>query len=98
MSIFCLTPLYWGWIHKAYIIQIGSREELKSYVTAEPFITTTAPWGGLVNLHTGHAFTSQMGTRLPLAGETSEVYETRLPPLFRARLCPQRRFAVGYLP
>jgi hypothetical protein len=96
---FCLTPLYWGWIHRAYVVSLGDREILASYTTAEPFIMTTASWGGLVNVLTGQAFTSQMGTRLPLAGETGEVYETRLPaPHFAPGYTRKDDFAVGYLP
>jgi len=96
---FCLTPLYWGWVHRAYIVRLGGGEVFTSYVTEEPFITTTAPWGGLANLATGHAFTSQMGTRLPFREETPDVYETCLPiPPFARGYARKDDFAVGYLP
>jgi hypothetical protein len=97
---FCLTPLYWGWIHSAYILRLDDREIPASYVTQEPFMTTTASWGGLVNLATGQAFSCRMGTRLPLTGEISDVYETRLctPSPFTQGYARKEDFAVGYLP
>jgi hypothetical protein len=100
---FCLTPLYWGWVSRMNVVQ-GTRADVESYTMFKPFIMTTAARGGLVNLTTRRAIASQMGTRLPLNGETPEVYETQLPilepsmPLSVQGYALKTDFAVGYLP
>jgi hypothetical protein len=100
---FCLPPLYWGWVSRMNVVQ-GTRADVESYTMFKPFIMTTAARGGLVNLTTGRAIASQMGTRLPLNGETPEVYETQLPilepsmPLSVQGYALKTDFAVGYLP
>jgi hypothetical protein len=101
---FCLTPLYWGWV-RAEHVAVGTREGVEQYATFEPFMMTTASRGGLINLATGQPAASQMGTRLPLAGETPTVYETRLPvpdatdlPLHVPGYACKDDFERGYLP
>ena len=101
---FCLTPLYWGWV-RAEHVAVGTREGVEQYATVEPFIMTAVSRGGLINLATGQAATSQMGTRLPLTGETPAVYETRLPvpettdlPLHVQGYACKDDFHRGYLP
>jgi cell wall-associated NlpC family hydrolase len=98
---FCLTPLYWGWVLTENLA-LYPRADAESSGTAEPFIVTAATRGGLVNLTTGQALAAQMGTRLPLIGETSAIYKTLLP-LAHESLTVRANarkddFAVGYLP
>jgi hypothetical protein len=100
---FCLTPLYWGWVQMDRFA-MSTRADVESYVTTGPFIVTTATRGGLVILATGQALAAQMGTRLPLTGETSDIYRTLLPLVqeqeaFVMQGAARREdFAVGYLP
>lgn len=101
---FCLTPLYWGWVRLEHVA-LGRREQAASFVESEPFIVTTAPQGGLVNLATGQTQAAQMGTRLPLAGEMPDVYQTFLPFIEDSTIglavrgsARQEDFSLGYLP
>ena len=100
---FCLTPHYWGWVQMDHLA-LSTRADVEAYGTAEPFIVTTASRGGLVNLATGQALAAQMGTRLPLTGDASGIYQTLLPlaqdqeALVVQGVARQEDFAVGYLP
>lgn len=100
---FCLTPHYWGWVQMDHLA-LSTRADVEAYGTAEPFIVTIASRGGLVNLATGQALAAQMGTRLPLTGDTSGIYQTLLPlaqdqeALVVQGVARQEDFAVGYLP
>jgi hypothetical protein len=100
---FCLTPLYWGWVQMDHIA-VYARADVEAYVTATPFIVTTASRGGLVNLATGQASAAQMGTRLPLTAESPALYQTLLPlrqveeALVMISTARREDFAAGYLP
>lgn len=74
---FCLTPLYWGWVHAEYIA-LGTREQVAGFVHADPFLITTAS-RGMVALATGGSVTPQMGTRLPLHEDKPHAYRVGVP-------------------
>lgn len=101
---FGLTPLYWGWLRLDHLVP-GRREMIAAYATAEPFIVTTAAWGGLISLVSGQPLAAQMGTRLPLIEETPEVYHTLLPSvtgteaaIVAAGAARREDFSPDYLP
>lgn len=75
--VFCLTPLYWGWIAAADVA-IGSRQQVQEYAEAASFVRTLAN-RGLVALEQGGGATPQMGTKLPLIGENQEVMQVSVP-------------------
>ncbi len=74
---FCLTPLYWGWV-RAADIAIGQRAPVEEFVSAEPFVVTTANRGMLATPTQG-GVTPQMGTRLPLIEATDVALRVRIP-------------------
>jgi hypothetical protein len=74
---FCLTPLYWGWVH-AEDIALGTRGQVRDFVSAEPFITTLVS-RGMIALASGGGAIPQMGTRLPLHEDNSQAYRVKVP-------------------
>ncbi len=101
---FGLTPLYWGWIPLEAVVPVR-REDAASWVTAEPFVVSTASRSGLVTVGTGQPLDVQMGTRLPLAGETPDILRVVVPSSaepdgeWRVHANGRREdFAVGCLP
>lgn len=74
---FCLTPLYWGWLHQEHVA-IAPREMVMGYVDAQPFVVTIAN-RGLVAIQNEIGAAPQMGTRLPLIEETATTYRVRVP-------------------
>lgn len=75
--LFCLTPLYWGWLPRAHVATL-SRENTRQFVTATDRIVTLSP-RGLIGLRSGGGVTPQMGTSLPLLEETESVYRVQVP-------------------
>jgi hypothetical protein len=63
--LFCLTPLYWGWV-RAEDIAFGPRDLIAGWARMEPFVVTTASRGLLIH---EESIAPQMGTRLPWIGE-----------------------------
>jgi hypothetical protein len=63
--LFCLTPLYWGWV-RMEDIAFGPRDLITGWARLEPFVVTTASRGLLMH---EEGITPQMGTRLPWIGE-----------------------------
>jgi hypothetical protein len=102
---FCLTPLYWGWVHAEHIA-FGTREQVADYANAAPFVMTVASRRSVV-LVTGGSVSTQMGTRLPLREEKPTAYRVSVPTRkldgslrlsdgFIAKRLEQ--FTTGYLP
>lgn len=75
--VFCLTPLYWGWVLAADIA-VGTRQQVEEYANPQNFLRTTANQG-LVAMANGGGITPQMGTQLPLVEENDTLYRVRVP-------------------
>ncbi len=75
--VFCLTPLYWGWVRRQHIA-FGPRKIVADLAAPDPFVVVTASRAHIAVSIYGGA-TPQMGTRLPLKAQDSRAFQVEVP-------------------